>query len=80
MTLLAADGISVKRGGKTILSHVTLIYFFYEPYLALVGAVFAAAGLAIMCELAWPNLKSLAADVRLRLGGRRPPSVAIEVP
>lgn len=64
----------------SILSHVTLIYFFYEPYLALVGAVFAAAGLAIMCELAWPNLKSLAADARLRLGGRRPPSVAIEVP
>ena len=64
----------------SILSHVTLIYFFYEPYLALVGAVFAAAGLAIMCELAWPNVKSLAADARLRLGGRRPPSVAIEVP
>src|SRR5207253_2066775 len=32
----------------SILSHITLMYFFYRPYPALVGALFAAAGLALM--------------------------------
>ena len=52
----------------SILSFVTLMYFFYEPYPALVGAVFAAAGLIILCVLAAPQLKSLVNEVRSRIG------------
>jgi len=35
----------------SILSHVTLMYFFHQPHPALAGAAFAAAGLAIMIGL-----------------------------
>lgn len=43
----------------TIFSHLTYIYFFYEPWPALIGAVFAAAGIAAMCTLAAPNFYQL---------------------
>lgn len=35
----------------SVLSHVTLMYFFYEPYPALIGILFATTSLAIMCGL-----------------------------
>jgi hypothetical protein len=56
----------------SILSHVTLMYFFYTPYPALVGALFAAAGLAILGWLAAPQLKSLGADLQSTVGRRAP--------
>jgi hypothetical protein len=56
----------------SILSHITLMYFFYQPYPALVGALFAAAGLAIMARLAAPQLKATLADLRSHFGGRAP--------
>ena len=65
--LLAMCGIQA----ASILSFVTLMYFFYEPYPALVGAVFAAAGIIILCVLAAPQLKSLADEVRSRIGRRQ---------
>lgn len=57
----------------SILSHVTLMYFFDEPYPALAGALVAAFGLAIMCSLTAAHLKSLASDVRLRSPAKRLP-------
>lgn len=39
----------------SILSHVTYIYFFYDPWPTLVGAVCAAAGIAAMCRLLVDN-------------------------
>jgi hypothetical protein len=48
----------------SVLSHVTLIYFFYEPYPAIPGAMFAAVGLAIMGRLAAPEFISIIADLR----------------
>jgi hypothetical protein len=48
------------------------MYFFYQPYPALVGALFAAAGLAIMARLAAPQLKATLADLRSHFGGRAP--------
>jgi hypothetical protein len=56
----------------SILSHVTLMYFYYQPYPALVGALFAAGGLAIMCRLAAPQFKSLVRDVRSRFASCTP--------
>jgi hypothetical protein len=41
----------------SVLSHVTLMYFFYEPYPALIGALFAAASLAILCGMVIAQLK-----------------------
>ena len=35
----------------SMLSHVTSMYFFYEPYPALIGVPLAAASIAIMCGL-----------------------------
>ena len=55
----------------SILSHVTLMYFFYDPYPALLGAIFAAAALVIMCRLLRPSLDSLGADLRSSLDQRR---------
>ena len=55
----------------SILSHITLMYFFYQPYPALVGALFAAAGLVILSRLAAPQLKAFA-DFRSHFGGRAP--------
>lgn len=54
----------------SVLSHVTLMYFFYDPYPAIPGAVSAAAGLAIMCRLAAPEFSSMMADLR-RWSARR---------
>ena len=51
----------------SILSFVTLMYFFHQPYPALVGVVFATAGLALMCGLARPSFKSLVTDIRSRI-------------
>jgi Gpi18-like mannosyltransferase len=53
----------------SILSHITLMYFFYQPYPALVGALFAAAGLALMGLLAAPQLTKLL-EFRFRSGVR----------
>jgi hypothetical protein len=41
----------------SILSHITLMYFFYDPYPSLAGALFAAAGLWIISRLAVGELK-----------------------
>jgi Gpi18-like mannosyltransferase len=51
----------------SILTHLTYVYFFYEPWPTLVGAVFAAVGLGAMCVLAAPSFKSLIAGLRPRL-------------
>jgi hypothetical protein len=48
----------------SILTHLTYIYFFYDPWPALVGAICAAAALVAMCRLAAPNFRSLVADLR----------------
>jgi hypothetical protein len=48
----------------SVLSHVTLMYFFYEPYPAIPGIMFAAGGLAIMCRLAAPEIRSAIAASR----------------
>jgi hypothetical protein len=56
----------------SIFSHVTLMYFFHQPYPALLGALFAGVGLAIMCRIAAPQLQSLVSDVRSWIAGRRP--------
>lgn len=65
----------------SILSQITLMYFFYQPYPALLGAVFAATALALMCRLA-------AGDQSIRSSKRRvvgcvldsPPSTTSAVP
>lgn len=51
----------------SILSLVTLMYFFYEPYPALGGALFAAAGLIILCVLAAPQFRSMAKQLSARI-------------
>jgi hypothetical protein len=48
----------------SILTHLTYIYFFYDPWPALVGAGFAAAGLVAMGMLAAPSFGALLADLR----------------
>jgi len=48
----------------SILTHLTYIYFFYDPWPALIGAAFAAAGLVAMCMLAAPSFNALIADLR----------------
>ena len=48
----------------SILTHFSYLYFFYDPWPALVGAVFAAAGLGAMCMLAAPSFAALVADLR----------------
>jgi hypothetical protein len=52
----------------SILTHFTYVYFFYEPWPALIGAVFAAAGLGAMCMLAAPALRLLVSDLRAAAG------------
>jgi hypothetical protein len=53
----------------SILTHLAYVYFFYDPYPALIGALFAAAGLTAMCRLAAPSFNDLVADVSRRLAG-----------
>jgi Gpi18-like mannosyltransferase len=57
----------------SILSIMTYIYFFSDPYPALAGAICAAAGLVVMCRLAAPQFLELAASfesaARPRLAG-----------
>lgn len=48
----------------SILTHFTYLYFFYNPWPTLVGAVFAAAGLAAMCMLAAPSFAALVMELR----------------
>jgi hypothetical protein len=47
----------------SMLTHLTYIYFFYDPWPSLVGAVFASAGLGAMCVLAAPSFKALIDDI-----------------
>jgi hypothetical protein len=47
----------------SMLTHLTYIYFFYDPWPSLVGAVFASAGLGAMCALAAPSFKALIDDI-----------------
>ena len=54
----------------SVLSLVTYIYFFYDPYPALAGAVCAAAGIFVMCRLAGDEFSALLAAVRKRPGIR----------
>ena len=51
----------------SLLGHVTYVYFFYEPWPALVGAGFAAAGLGALCVLA-PIAESGASKRAARAG------------
>ena len=48
----------------SVLGHLTYIYFFHEPWPALFGAVFAAAGIGAMCILVAPYSRGLAASIR----------------
>jgi hypothetical protein len=48
----------------SILSHLTYMYFFDHPYPALGGAVCAAAGIVVMCQMAAPSFNALVADLR----------------
>jgi len=54
----------------SLLTHFTYIYFFYDPWPALVGAFFAAAGLIAMCILVTPHFSATVAEARslLRCG------------
>jgi hypothetical protein len=54
----------------SILTHLTYIYFFYDPWPALVGAVCAAAGLVAMCGLTAPSFGSMVADLRAAFARR----------
>lgn len=66
----------------SILTHLAYVYFFYDPYPALLGALFATAGLIAMCQLAAPDFARLVADVRGKFReralptGRQPPRTA----
>jgi len=55
----------------SMLTHLTYIYFFYDPWPTLVGAFFAVAGLVAMAMLAAPAFRSMVRDVQKRVGGRR---------
>lgn len=61
----------------SLLGHITYVYFFYEPWPALVGAGFAVSGLGAMCVLAAPSFLRLAeertasAEPPLRRSGNR---------
>ncbi|MBV8907618.1 MAG: hypothetical protein JOZ20_01325 [Sphingomonas sp.] len=48
----------------TMLSLLTLMYWFYEPYPALIGSLFAAASIAIMVRMAAPAIRSLVPNLR----------------
>jgi Gpi18-like mannosyltransferase len=63
-TALAVRSVQV----ASILSLITYIYFFYDPYPTLGGAVSAAFGIAVMCRLAQPEFKSLVASARSKSG------------
>jgi hypothetical protein len=43
----------------SVLSLITYMYFFYDPYPALVGALCAAAGLFVMCRMAAPEFRGV---------------------
>ena len=47
----------------SVLTHLTYIYFFYDPWPTLVGFVFATAGLVAMGMLAAPAFRAMARDV-----------------
>jgi hypothetical protein len=55
----------------SILTHFTYIYFFYDPWPTLVGAVFAVAGLVAMCMLAAPAFRSMIRDDFQQIARRR---------
>jgi Gpi18-like mannosyltransferase len=52
------------------LSLITYIYFFYDPYPTLAGAVCAAAGLVAMCRLASPQVEGLVDWLRCEMWAR----------
>lgn len=55
----------------SVLGHLTYIYFYDDPWLALVGAIFAAAGLGALCALAAPSFMVMAKATAWRLKLRR---------
>lgn len=57
----------------SILTHFGYIYFFYDPWPTLVGAFFAAAGLAAMGILVAPAFRSLLQDSYVALRWRAAP-------
>lgn len=59
-----AVGAMLAVQAASALSFVTLIYFYYQPYPTLLGAVFALAGIAILCVELRPELDDLMADLR----------------
>ena len=55
----------------SVLTHLTYIYFFYDPWPTLVGFVFAAAGLVAMGMLAAPAFRAMARDLHRQVA-RKP--------
>ena len=55
----------------SMLTHLTYIYFFYDPWPTLIGAFFAVAGLVAMGMLAAPAFRSMVRDLQKWVGGRR---------
>lgn len=64
----------------SILSFISLMCCYHQPYPSLVGALFAAAGLATLWLLAMPQLKSLIIDLRSRIGRRPAPAISTAIP
>ena len=56
----------------SLLTHFTYMYFFYDPWPALIGAFFAAAGLIAMCILVSPHFNATLAEARSLLRNRKP--------
>lgn len=56
----------------SILSLMTYIHFYHQPYLAVVGTACAAAGLVVMCRLAAVQFEPLLATLSDRLAARLP--------
>jgi Gpi18-like mannosyltransferase len=54
------------------LSLITYIYFFYDPYPTLAGAVCAGAALFVMCKLARPQFYGLIERARCKMPRRAP--------
>jgi len=52
------------------LSLITYVYFFYDPYPTLAGAVCAGAALFVMCRLAGPQFSGIVDWAKFRISGQ----------
>lgn len=64
----------------SIVSLVTYVYFYFQPYPALIAAACATAGLVLMCRLAAPQVDSLVSAVRSKWEGRLVSGLALRRP